>query len=59
MPAPWVHDFVELMCQFRGMDGDVADDVDCMSQLFAWLEKHGGQVDWAIGSDMLKAQMRR
>lgn len=58
-PCPWVGEFVELLCSFRGMPGDVADDVDCMSQMFAWLERSAGRTDWADGEQSLRDQMRR
>jgi predicted phage terminase large subunit-like protein len=31
-PCPWVYDFIESVCKFKGLKGDVADDVDAMSQ---------------------------
>jgi len=31
-PCPWVHDWIENICDFEGLPGDVADQVDTMSQ---------------------------
>jgi len=37
-PCPWVHDFIERVCSFKGVKGDIADEVDTMSQALRYLE---------------------
>jgi predicted phage terminase large subunit-like protein len=44
-PCPWVHDLIERLCTFRGVPGDVADEVDAMSQVLNRWESHGSYVD--------------
>ena len=46
-PCPWVHEFIELICKFRGIKGDQADDVDAMSQALRYLRDKGGLPPWA------------
>lgn len=59
MPSPWVHDFVERLCRFKGAPSDVADEVDAMSQALNYIERFGGAVDWADGADVLREHLRR
>jgi predicted phage terminase large subunit-like protein len=41
-PCPWVHDWIERVCAFSGLDNDVADEVDTASQALAYLRDQGG-----------------
>lgn len=42
--APWVHDFIEECAAFKGVNGEINDQVDAMSQALSWLHDLDYQV---------------
>lgn len=58
LDAQWVGGFVDRLCRFKGAPSDIADEVDAMSQVLSWIERHHGSTDWGAGADALRAQMR-
>lgn len=48
-PCPWVHEWIEKVCRFRGLPSDEADDVDTMSQAFMQM-RSGGRFSRTMGS---------
>lgn len=57
--ASWVGGFIERLCRFKGAPSDIADEVDAMSQMLSWIERHHGSVDWGSGADSLRAQLQK
>ena len=57
-PCPWVHELIELICNFRGIKGDKADDVDAMSQALRYLRDKRGEPAWKKAMQMSQTQRR-
>lgn len=58
-PCPWVDEWIENVCKFSGISGDVADQVDTASQAITYLrDETGYENELAAAMDRLRREGR-